>query len=302
MACLILGAGALGRLWAACLPPGASAFVPRPGPRPTPCHFEFVPIDGTPRNVLVPWQPLPIPATLVPDALLVTTKAQHTLSALEAIIDQVPRSAPIVLFQNGLGSQDAVVKAFSDRAIVAASTTEGANRPTPTSLIHAGRGSTWIGGLNAAGQQALPSVTAVLRTTGLDIRPDAEIHQRLWQKLVINAGINPFTALLDCVNGDILTHPFYLEHIDAVCQELANLMTREGLKTDATELRMQVETIARSTANNTSSMRSDVQHGRLTEIDYINGYIVSRSTALNLPAPVNRMLTDRVKSITTQLQ
>lgn len=297
--CLILGAGSLGRLWAACLPPGTAAFVPRPGQLPSAnCDYLLQTLQGSSVKVSVPWQSLPVPFT--PAALLVTTKAMQALPAITKISAALPAATPIVLFQNGLGSQQAVATAFPERPILAATTTEGANRPQPDIVVHAGRGTTWVGGLNGAGKKALTPVVELLLGSHLRVEATADISWRLWQKLVINAGINPFTALLDCPNGRLLTQPFFLQHIDAVCEELALLMNHEGMLTDAKKLRADIEAVARATAHNTSSMRSDVQNGRVTEIDFINGYVAQRCEALNFPAPVNRMLTEQVLSITKQ--
>ena len=299
--CLILGAGSLGRLWAAGLPPGMAAFVPRPGQlQSAQCEYRLQMLEGSSKNVSVPWQSLPAPYT--PPALLVTTKAMHALPALMSISESLPESTPIVLFQNGLGSQQAVADTFPKRPILAATTTEGANSPQPDVVVHAGRGSTWIGGINAAGEKVLTPVVDLLRSSHLKIEATSDIRFRLWQKLVINAGINPFTALLDCPNGQLLRQPFFLQHIDAVCEELARLMNHEGMLVAAEELRVDIEVIAKATAGNTSSMRSDVQNGRATEIDFINGYVAQRCEALNLAAPVNRMLTERVHSITNNQQ
>lgn len=295
--CLILGAGSLGRLWAACLPPGAAAFVPRPGQSPSLyCEYRLQTLQGSSVNVSVPWQSLPAPYT--PAALLIATKAMHALPALKRISESLPKTTPIVLFQNGLGSQQAVAEAFPKRPVIAATTTEGANRPQPDVVVHAGRGTTWVGSLNAAGNEAVTPVVEFLFNSGLQVEATADITLRLWQKLVINAGINPFTALLDCPNGQILEQPLYLKHIDGVCEELARLMNHEGMLTNANRLRADIEVVARATTHNTSSMRSDVQNGRATEIDFINGYVAHRCEALNLAAPVNRMLTEQVHSIT----
>lgn len=299
--CLILGSGALGRLWAACLPPDAAAFVPRPGQSQSAhCEYRLQTFEGTSINVSVPWQSLPAPYT--PAALLVTTKAMHALPALKSVSESLPELMPIVLFQNGLGSQQAVAAAFPERPVLAATTTEGANRPQPDVVVHAGRGTTWVGSLNVAGNKALQPLMELLLSSGLQVEATADITSRLWRKLVINAGINPFTALLDCPNGQILEQALYLQHIDGVCEELALLMNHEGMLTDANKLRADIESVARATTNNTSSMRSDVQNGRPTEIDFINGYVAQRCNALNFPAPVNRMLTEQVHSITNNQQ
>ena len=62
-------------------------------------------------------------------------------------------------------------------------------------------------------------------------------------------------------------------------------------------IRERIETVARNTARNTSSMRSDRRRGRPTEIDFINGYMVGRGHALGVDVPTNQMLTNRIKQL-----
>ncbi|WP_404363431.1 ketopantoate reductase family protein [Marinobacter sp.] len=295
--CLILGAGSLGRLWAARLPGRWAAFVPREPAMTGYCQYSLITAGDPDRAISVPWYWPDGP--VAPKLLLVATKAQDTLPALTGLISDLPWQTPVVLLQNGMGSQDAVAAAWPDRPVLAGSTTEGANRPAADILVHAGKGETWIGGLTEAGHCARPDVIAMLSRTGLVIHPEPQIRQRLLRKMVINAGINPFTAILNCTNGAILDHPFYLENIDGLCGEAAAVTRREGLDLGSGEMRSMIEKVARSTASNTSSMRSDVLKNRPTEIDFINGWIVQHSRALNLHAPVNHMLTEEVKALSS---
>ncbi|MDC0663927.1 ketopantoate reductase family protein [Marinobacter sp. SS21] len=293
---LILGAGAMGRLWAASLPMGTARFLRRSDSVASDCPFYFQPMEGKRRAVTITYCD---PADVVDvRLLLVTTKAPATLTALHEQLAGLHPSIPIVLFQNGLGSQQEVAQRWPHRPILAASTTEAANRPSPDTTVHAGIGHTWIGALTPLGNACLQEVIQQLSQSRLTVSAEADIQSRLWQKLVINAGINPFTALLDCPNGEILNHPLYGQCIDPLCEELHQLMVAEGLDAPpATELRASIESVARATANNTSSMRSDVLNGQLTEIDYINGYVARRGGELGLEMPVNRMLTDSVKML-----
>lgn len=294
---LILGAGAMGRLWAASLPADSSRFIPREAPSPALCQYQFQAADGSQHPVTIPFcdtdQPLPTPR-----CVLVTTKAADALPALEAQMARLPVDTPIVLLQNGMGSQQSIAARWPERAILAAVTTEGANRPSSSLTIHAGRGQTWVGSLTPNARRCLSGVIEHLQSSGLKVTAEADIEQRLWQKLIVNAGINPFTALLDCPNGDILKHRFYQQHIDALCAELHQLMTREGLNTPSPEaLRETIEAVAKATALNTSSMRADVRRKRPTEIDFINGYIARRGEALGLDLATNRRLTEQVKAL-----
>ena len=291
----ILGAGAMGRLWAASLPADESAFIARPGQSPgTPLSYTFLALDGTERAVTVPW----FTPSQVPELVLVTTKAGDTLTALETIADALPPTVPIVLFQNGLGSQQQVAERWPERPVLAASTTEGANRPSSDRVVHAGAGATWLGPMTASANAILAECAATLASSGLTVHPESDILGRLWQKLVINAGINPFTALLDCPNGDILHAELFQNHIDGLCEEIASLMEAAGQPKQApATLRERIETIARNTARNTSSMRSDIQNGRATEIDYINGFLVRLGRSKGIATPVNQMLAERVHQL-----
>ena len=290
----ILGAGSLGRLWAATLPAGQVAFVPRPGRTPEPACYRFQPLEGDPFSVTIPW----LQRGQSPELLLVTTKAGDTLEALKDALPSVARSTPIMLFQNGLGSQQQVAETWPQRPVVAASTTEGANGPQPGLTVHAGRGTTWVGALNPAGQAHVEPVSKQLAASGLEVHPEKDILGRLWQKLVINAGINAFTALLDCPNGEILNQPFYLKWIDPLCQEISNLLGAAGQPSIGAEtLRETIEAVAKKTAANTSSMRADVLAGRQTEIDFINGYLARLGQQQGIATPVNQMLTEQVQQL-----
>ncbi|WP_372987554.1 ketopantoate reductase family protein [Marinobacter sp.] len=292
----ILGAGSLGRLWAALLPQHQVAFLPRPDADPAPAtlSYTFESIQDGQHTISLPWLQSPDDLSL----LLVTTKAGDTLDALQHWLPQLRESVPVVLFQNGLGSQQRVADAWPARPILAASTTEGANRPEPNRVVHAGIGETWVGPLTPSARPKLAGVVAQLATTGLVVHAEDQILPRLWQKLVVNAGINPFTAILDCPNGDILANDFFLSHIDSLCNEIAELMAAEGIGIPTPgELRQRIEAVARNTARNTSSMRGDILNRRRTEIDFINGYLVQLGSRLDIPTPVNQLLTDKVKQL-----
>lgn len=290
----ILGAGSLGRLWAAKLPAGQVAFVPRPEQPVEPLAYLFRPLQGPDVSVQIPW----LTDVQSPSLLVVTTKAGDTLNALKTLVSRLPETTPIVLFQNGLGSQQRVAETWLNRPVLAATTTEGANRPADRLTVHAGQGETWIGALTPAGEAQVPKTVSTLAKSGLSVQAESDILNRLWQKLIINAGINAFTAILNCPNGEILNHPFYQQWIDPLCYEISELLTASGQPPRTpTTLREAIETVARKTAANTSSMRADRLAGRPTEIDFINGYLARLGAEHGIDTPVNQMLTYQVKQL-----
>lgn len=286
----------MGQLWAGYLATGTVTFVPRRGLTPETgkpaLTYTFQPLEGPEAVVTVPY------LLASPTLLMVTTKAGDTFDAIESNLHDISPDTPIVLFQNGMGCQQAAAERWPQRPILAASTTEGANRPASGFTVHAGKGETWVGPLTASATTHLTQVVTALGTSGLTVHAEHDIQGRLWDKLIINAGINAFTAILDCPNGDILTDPFYLEHINELCDEISTVMKRDiGKDLPSVTIRERIETVASKTARNTSSMRDDRRRGRPTEIDFINGYIVRRGHALGIDVPTNQMLTNRIKQL-----
>ncbi|BES71837.1 putative 2-dehydropantoate 2-reductase [Marinobacter nanhaiticus D15-8W] len=291
---LIIGAGAMGRLWAGYLQPCSELFFATRTAQAPRIDFVFCDSHGDRHRIDIP---VCRNHDLAPDLILLTTKAPDAEAALVSAEQLLHRRRPVILFQNGMGSQQAIAARFSSVPILAASTTEGAYIDAAGELIHAGRGQTWVGALNECAHSHVATAAEQLGRSGLEVSVDKDVEDRLWQKLAINAGINPFTALLDCSNGEILGHDYFEERIGAVCHEVSQLMHAVGRTAHPEELEARVRDVARRTAANSSSMRQDIRSGRPTEVDMMNGFIARESESLGLPAPVNRALTEAVKAL-----
>ncbi|TRM66069.1 ketopantoate reductase PanE/ApbA C terminal-domain-containing protein [Schizophyllum amplum] len=128
--------------------------------------------------------------------------------------------------------------------------------------------------------------------------PFEELRVAMYQKLAVNAIINPLTALLRCTNGELLEqqafnniahkvsieaarifHKIYMQRFE----EEDRIMHDQGLSRRAppevpqaltsTSLHAEAVRVAGSTAKNTSSMLYDVLHNRPTEVNFINGHL-----------------------------
>ncbi|MGP4844232.1 ketopantoate reductase family protein [Marinobacter sp. 1Y8] len=296
---LIIGAGAMGRLWAGYLSPAFRVIFGRRLPGAAELSYQFSPINRSPTSRQGTTVNIPVAGDthIQPDLVLVTTKAPDALAAVKRFSPCIFDDTPVLLFQNGMGSQQAIAAAWPQMAVIAASTTEGAYLDNEGNVIHAGKGSTWLGGLTASGQAKVAITASLLALSGLNVQADSDIERRLWLKLAINAGINPFTAVLDCANGDIIGQPFFEERIAGVCSEISRLMALHDYPCTAEMLEDEVRAVAQRTAANSSSMRQDMKAGRSTEIDMMNGFIASESERQGLDAPVNRFLADTVKRL-----
>lgn len=298
----ILGAGALGSLWATKLSRQNEVVLlvkPDINHNKTDRHrsFQFVDQNRT-STVTLPceYSSPPLHNNKPIDILLVFTKSYDTLKAIRQLKSRISPSSRIVLFQNGLGSQQEVTHLLPNNPIYAASTTEGANRPDKQTVIYAGKGETWVGSISSQ-QNKLDAdkILSLLSSTGLNVYYSANIWQKLWLKLAINCAINPFTALLNCKNGELIGRSLFDTNISQLCHELALAMKINHVETSANELQVVVEDVINKTANNVSSMLQDVRAGKKTEIEYINGYIEKVAQMNGSKFPTNLRLLKEVR-------
>jgi 2-dehydropantoate 2-reductase len=120
----------------------------------------------------------------------------------------------------------------------------------------------------------------------------------IWGKLVINAAINPLTALLRVPNGKLLESLSAREMMGALATETARVAAADKISLPFSDPIAAAEEVARKTAANHSSMLQDVLRGAPTEIDAICGAIVKIAQKHNIDTPANWACWKLVKAMT----
>jgi len=279
----ILGAGSMGCLWAAHLSHSNSVcFITRNQAHDSSKQFTlYTPYTQHTAAYKVPTLNIQdttfqntstLDSTGAIHTLLVCTKSYDALSALTKLKPKLSGHTKIILFQNGLGSQYDIIKAFPNNPVFAAVSTEGANRKSDTMIIHAGVGETQLGMLNLANKSLLDTCHQQLTTSKLIVYKHPDIWQALWTKLIINCAINPFTALLDCPNGKVRQHDYFKQHWPSLKRELSSLLSIARYPINEEKIEKLVFDVMDKTQHNISSMLQDVRNQKPTEIDHINGF------------------------------
>lgn len=184
----------------------------------------------------------------------------------------------------------------------------------PFSIVHAGKGSLILGKVEGRTDASSPAdarrgnfmVQRLLESDGLAanlVEPELLRISQL-QKLAANAIINPLTALLGCVNGEVFGSSSrknviqqLIAETGAVIRALLPSKAGEEIREQFSDqsLSQYITEVATKTAKNSSSMLQDFRAGRETEIGYINGYIVEQAKRLGLPHARNSALVNMIK-------
>ncbi|AZG74423.1 2-dehydropantoate 2-reductase [Shewanella livingstonensis] len=231
------------------------------------------------------------------ELLLVCVKAYQVEQALLPLLARLAPHCHIVLLHNGLGPHLPVTAAIANhknQGLTLGTTSQAALKQNDWQVQHSGLGVTQLG--HFCGPLMSPTLKARLNYLHSDNQP-LEWHQPvlpvLWQKLAINAVINPLSALNQCANGQLAATQ-YQTQITAIVDELVQVAKCDGISLDKTAVIARVYQVIDLTAANYSSMYQDVTHNRPTEISYINGYICQQAKVHQLNAPHNQSLLDKV--------
>jgi 2-dehydropantoate 2-reductase len=136
--------------------------------------------------------------------------------------------------------------------------------------------------------QALGPLEAALRSSNFNLQIVDDAKSLMWGKLVINAAINPLTALLRITNGELLSRPLARKVMSALARETAEVAKAEHVHLPFSNPVDAAEDVARKTAANMSSMFQDVRRGAPTEIDAICGAVTMHGRKHGIQTPYNR--------------
>ncbi|HLD46910.1 MAG TPA: 2-dehydropantoate 2-reductase [Desulfobaccales bacterium] len=247
-------------------------------------------LDGVQRIIEVP---IGLAMEVGPcDLTIVAVKAYQTESAARVLPELISRGGMALTLQNGLGNLEAIARTVGTRRLLAGVGLLGVTRQDEGRIIYAGRGVIYIGA--PAGSQVSPlevaAVADLFRGAGLECQPREDIEAALWEKLVINVGINPLTALLRVPNGALLQLPEAWEVAVAAAAETQTVAQASGINLSGDPV-ARLRQVCANTAANRSSMLQDILAGRPTEIEALNAQVANRGRALGLPTPVNDLLT-----------
>ncbi len=230
-------------------------------------------------------------AALRPRVVVYAVKAYSLRGAVEA--SQRAGWSPVLVagLQNGLGALELLEEAYPGRAAQGL-VYYGVERLAPCrAVLHAVGAPRVVLGCRPGrclgkALEELEALAALLRRGGVEAVVVEDVEPWRWMKLAVNAAINPVTALTGAPNRIVVE--------DRDARSLAEALAREvGRVAEALGVRLPGDPVAEAlrvaelTGDNRSSMLQDLEAGRPTEVDYINGAVAAWARRLGLEAPVN---------------
>jgi 2-dehydropantoate 2-reductase len=249
-------------------------------------YEEFVPLRAT--DNLKNADPI--------DIALILPKANKTdLAAQDAAQILAPDGVAITL-QNGVGNLEIIAEYVGEKRATLGVTMQGASTDGMAGYLrYGGRGLTYLATRPAIDEKVC-GLAELLNQAGLVTEVVDDVAGLVWGKLVVNAAINPLTAILRIPNGALLESEWARQIMRGAAEEVAKVAEVQGIILPHENAPDRAEEVAIRTAANHSSMLQDILRSTPTEIEAISGAVVKVGEKLGIQTPINKMLYQLVRA------
>jgi len=298
---LIMGTGALGTVFGGLLQRAghAVAFLGRGA------HFQRLITAGGFIDGIWGEHPLapvtqPHPGDLY-DVIFLTVKSFDTATALRQAVNLAAPDGLVVSLQNGLGNIEIIARECGVRRTIGGRVIFGAQVAEPgrvTVTVYADP--VLLGAIDPGAPAArLDLVSQHLNDGGIPTRIVPDIIPQVWGKALYNCALNPLGAVLGVPYGALGDHPDTRDLMRHIIEEIYQVAKAKGIRLPLSQpddyFRHFLENLVPPTAAHWPSMWQDLQAGRPTEIEALNGAICRYGREWEIPTPYNDALTRLVR-------
>lgn len=230
------------------------------------------------------------------DLILLFTKAMQLEDMLQKISHLLDKDTAILCLSNGIGNLETIQKFAPKSPLLVGTTLWTSELVGPGSIILNGSGYIEFQAIDNVSHETLNAINDALTNAKLNPRVSDNVLLSIWKKACLNSVLNTFCTLLDCKVMDLNMSHYVPTLTDKVVLEFEAVAKAKGIP--LTE-RLALTTINAALAPDQAgdhypSMHQDIASGRRTEIDYLNGAITRMGKELNIPTPVNELITELI--------
>ncbi|MDC3412822.1 2-dehydropantoate 2-reductase [Aquibacillus sp. 3ASR75-11] len=234
---------------------------------------------------------IPVKARLLSEvaeeALYFICVKQYDINEVLSAMDVTKIKGSLVFLQNGMSHVDYIKSRSLRQPIVLGIVEHGSFKKDDLTVEHTGAGAIRLA--HFTGKNGF--IDELIQSLHIDAFPFVKAddwYTMLAEKLVVNAVINPITALFQVKNGMIVDNPYLHDVARTLCEEATKALGLSGQRQWE-----RVKSIILNTSENESSMLKDVKERRKTEIDGISGYLLR----LNQELPTTSFVFQSIKAI-----
>ena len=224
------------------------------------------------------------------NVILFCVKSGDTTATAHALWPYVQSGCTVVSMQNGV---DNVQRLEAEQIpAIPAVVYVAAAMAGPGHVKHSGRGDLVL-------PESGRAIAEMFERAGVPCRLSQDIRVELWQKMVMNCAYNAISALGRAKYGQMAQTTRIRDLMRRAIAETVAVARAEGVALDEEAMADAAWKLGEAMSGALSSTAQDIDRGKLTEIESLNGYIARRGAELGIDTPVSEALTALVKLLET---
>ena len=250
------------------------------------------------------------------DIIFLMTKQQHNGEVVTMLKDYLSEDGVLVTFQNGLPEMQ-IAGILGEEHVLGCTVAWGATMQTPgvcelTSEPDALSFS--LGSISSNRSKHFDKVKELLELMGTVDVEENFIGTR-WSKLLINAAFSGMSAVLGCTFGEAAGPKESRRIVQALIKECIDVCAAGGIRIEPVQGKDIVKLLdykgpvkkalsffiiplaIRKHARLKASMLQDLEKGKLTEVDAINGAVSDYGRKVGVPTPMNDKVVEIIHGI-----
>lgn len=235
------------------------------------------------------------------DLIILLTKSMQSESMLTHLKNSgaIHKDTAILSMMNGLGHEERLSKIVPLHQIYLAVTMWSAGLKGPGHLLLEGTGSINFQCANGVNNSISTTISKILNDANLNATISKNVFEAIWTKVTVNCVLNPLCTILNQRIGELGAYSQINEMVLLVIEEIVTVAHAKKIDIEAERLLNIITAMYPESAQGLHypSMYQDLNNGRLTEIDYLNGQIAKYGQALDIVTPINQMLTHQIHQL-----
>ena len=227
------------------------------------------------------------------DLILAATKVPALESALENVAPAVTGKTVFLPLLNGISASGIIRSRFPEAAVLNGFYLGHASVRQGNRITHDGVGTIYCGGET----KALEFASGVLKSAGVDFEIPENIEVAMWQKFVLNVGINQTQAFYRADYGTVQQSPEMLRMAWDLMEEAVAVGRACGVALGDEVIDSAMMVICKMPGNVKTSMLQDVENNRITEVDAFAGVVCSLAEKFKIDVPNNKIVLQKIKGM-----
>lgn len=237
--------------------------------------------------------------------VLLTVKAYDSASVVRLIAPHLAPHGVVISLQNGLGNTEEAAAVVGQERVLGGRVIFGAILAEPGRVqVTVYAEPVMLGSPAPSRHPALDAAAGrwarIFDEAGIPCRQTEEILGYLWAKVFYNAPLNPLGAILGLTYGDLAADADLRVLMDGIIEEAYAVAVARRVPlhwgSAAAFREAFYGRLVPATAAHRSSMLQDIERGRATEVDAINGRIWEYGRSAHVPTPLNAAVTRLVRA------